>query len=82
MSAERVTFVPSALLEGPRPAEREIYRKAPPAVGDGRPAAPAQAAPASGSGRSASICSPHRQTPPATNIVQWVAPRQASSTPR
>ncbi len=48
MSAERVTFVPSALLEGPRPAEREIYRKAPPAVGDGRPAAPAQGGPQHG----------------------------------
>lgn len=48
MSAERVTFVPSALLEGPRPAEREIYRKAPPAVGDGRPAAPVQGGPQHG----------------------------------
>ena len=38
MSAKRVTFAPSALVHGPRPTEREIYRRDPPAVGQGRPA--------------------------------------------
>lgn len=42
MSAERVTFAPSALAHGPRPAEREVYVKAPPAMDGGRPLAPAQ----------------------------------------
>ena len=40
MSAERVTFAPSALVHGPRPAEREIYRREPPVPGQGRPAVP------------------------------------------
>ncbi|MDY2656971.1 MAG: hypothetical protein SOV75_08170 [Candidatus Limiplasma sp.] len=38
MNAERITLVPSSLMHGPRPAEREIYRRDPPAVGQGRPA--------------------------------------------
>lgn len=38
MSVKRVTFAPSALSHGPRPTEREIYRRDPPAVGQGRPA--------------------------------------------
>ena len=37
MSVKRVSFAPSALSHGPRPAEREIYRRDPPAVGQGRP---------------------------------------------
>ena len=38
MSVKRVTFAPSALSHGPRPAEREIYRREAPAVGQGKPA--------------------------------------------
>lgn len=37
MSAERITLIPSALADGPRPTEREIYVKAPPTPGNGRP---------------------------------------------
>lgn len=39
MSVKRVTFAPSALAHGPRPTEREIYRRDPPPVGQGRPTA-------------------------------------------
>ena len=39
MSVKRVTFAPSALAHGPRPTEREIYRRDPPPVGQGRPSA-------------------------------------------
>ena len=48
MDTKRVTFAPSALAHGPRPTEREIYRREPPKPGAGRPAAPLEGGEAHG----------------------------------